>query len=227
MRKRIAAVLLTLCLLLPAALSARAGGNLVLTLSREEARVGDWVNVTLSIENNPGIISLQGKVVYDPEKLELVAVKDGGILGSEIRHQEALTSPYVLSWENYTAPENFTADGVVCTLTFRVLSGEPGESLPVTLDVGDYGVMNFDLQDLARKVEYGSVTVVEGKGFSLPLIDRIAPLLIKLGFIPLAAIPALSVCLAALLVALIAALPVVILVLTRRRKGARQKGGAS
>lgn len=159
--KKIAALLLALLLLLPLPCAVRAGGSLALVLSETEGRVGDTVKVTLSAKNNPGIVSLQVKVKYDEEKLELLSVKDGGLLGKEIRHQEARTSPYTLSWENYVATENFTENGVLCTLSFRILAGETGEKIPVTMEVGDYGVMNFDLQDLARTLEYGSVTVTE------------------------------------------------------------------
>ena len=157
--KKTIALLLALLLLLPLTLAVRAGGGIALSLSRAEGRVGDVAEVTLSAADNPGIISLQVKVKYDETKLELLSVKDGGILGKEIKHQKELTSPYVLSWENYVATENFTENGALCTLSFRILAGEEGEKIPVTMEVGDYGVMNFDLKDLPRTLEYGSVTV--------------------------------------------------------------------
>lgn len=157
--KRIGAILTALFLLLPLTLIARASGGIALVLSRTEGKVGETVELTLSAKNNPGIVSLQAKLKFDDTKLQLLSVKDGGILGEEIKHQKELTSPYTLSWENYVAKENFTEDGVLCTLTFRVLSGDLGEEIPVTIEVGDYGVMNYDLQDLARTLEYGAVTV--------------------------------------------------------------------
>ena len=159
--RRTAAFLLALFLLLPLTLASRAGGDLTLTLSKEQAAVGETVRVTFSIRNNPGIISVQAKLKFDESKLQLLSVEDGGILGEEINHQEKLTSPYTLSWENYVSEKAFTEDGVLCTLTFRVLSGEAGEEIPVTVTVDTYGVMDLDLRDLARKLESGSVTVIE------------------------------------------------------------------
>ena len=166
--KKIAALCLTLCLLLPLMLAARAGGGITLTLARVEGKVGDVVEIPLTASDNPGIVSLQVKIKFDEEKLQLISVKDGGILGKEIHHQEEKASPYVLSWENYVAKENFTENGVLCTLSFRVLSGEAGEELPVTMTVDDYGVMNFDLQDLPRSLNYGGVTVTESAAEAAP-----------------------------------------------------------
>ncbi len=157
--KRIASLLLALCLICPLALLARADGGVSLTLAFAEGRVGEEVEIPLTLADNPGIISLQAKVKYDEEKLELLSVKDGGILGKEIKHQPEKTSPYTLSWENYLSKENFTANGVLCTLVFRIQAGEAGEEIPVTLTVEDYGVMNTDLKDLPRRLTSGGVIV--------------------------------------------------------------------
>ena len=142
--KKTFSVLLVLCLLLALTVTARADGGIVLTLS---------------CASNPGIVGLQLTVTYDNSKLRLLSVTDGGILGDEIHHQEEKKSPYLLSWENYIAEENFKENGTLCTLTFRILSGETGEEIPVTLDAGEYGVMNYNLVDMARTLEDSAVTV--------------------------------------------------------------------
>ncbi|MBQ3866369.1 MAG: hypothetical protein II776_05655 [Clostridia bacterium] len=160
-----AAILLCFLLLAPAALGA---GSIDLALSDGEGRIGDTVDLALTAANNPGIISLQLTVKYDDTKLRLLSVTDGGILGREIHHQESMTSPYVLSWENYVAEENFTADGTLCTLRFQVIGGEAGEEIPVKLSAGEYGAMNFRLVDVGRTLTDGRVTVLEGKAAAVP-----------------------------------------------------------
>lgn len=156
--KKLAASLLALCLLF-SPLSVYADGGVTLTLASVEGRVGDTVEIPLTLADNPGIVSAQIKLKFDETQLQLLSVTDGGILGKEVRHQKTLTSPYVLSWENYVSKESFTENGVLCTLSFRVLSGEEGQTLPVTMTVEDYGVMDMDLRDLPRKLTNGGVTV--------------------------------------------------------------------
>ncbi|MBP5288855.1 MAG: hypothetical protein J6Z79_03170 [Clostridia bacterium] len=158
--------LLPALFLLLSPLSAYADSGVTLTLASVEGRVGDTVEIPLTLADNPGIVSAQIKLKFDETRLQLLSVKDGGILGREIKHQETLTSPYTLSWENYVAKENFTENGVLCTLSFRVLAGEPGQTVPVTMSVEDYGVMNLALQDLPRKLTDGGVTVIEGASAS-------------------------------------------------------------
>ena len=158
--------LLPALFLLLSPLSAYADSGVTLTLASVEGCVGDTVEIPLTLADNPGIVSAQIKLKFDETRLQLLSVKDGGILGREIKHQETLTSPYTLSWENYVAKENFTENGVLCTLSFRVLAGEPGQTVPVTMSVEDYGVMNLALQDLPRKLTDGGVTVIEGASAS-------------------------------------------------------------
>ncbi len=168
--KKIAATILTLCLLAAAALSVVAAGGITLSLSRGEGRVGETVDLVLTARDNPGIIGLQLKVKYDNEKLKLISVTDGGILGKEIHHQEKMESPYVLSWENYVSETNFAEDGTLCTLRFQILSGETGEEIPVILSADEFGVMNYKLSDLPRTLEDGAVTVTGEAAFPLPWV---------------------------------------------------------
>lgn len=170
MIKRVALLLTALALLFSLALPVHGEGGISLSLDRVEGKVGEEVSLTLTAQDNPGIVSIQLQLDYDETKLRLVSVSDGGILGDEIHHQENLVRPYTLSWENYTAEQNFTEDGVLCTLRFRIVDGEEGEEIPVTLSAGEYGVMNYNLADLPCTLTNGSVTVtgsVSG-GFWLP-----------------------------------------------------------
>lgn len=165
--KRIFSLAAALALVCSLSLAARANSDLTLALSRGEGRVGEEVSLTLDLQDNPGIVSVQVQVSYDTEKLRLISVTDGGILGDEIHHQESLVSPYTLSWENYTAKLNFVENGTLCTLTFRILDGAEGEEIPVVLYAGDYGVMNYNLADLPRTLVDGGVTVTGGSPLSL------------------------------------------------------------
>ena len=56
----------------------------------------------------------------DNTALKLTSVEDGEIWG-EAMHSDKRTSPCTLFWDNSTAEESITANGVIATLTFEVL----------------------------------------------------------------------------------------------------------
>jgi hypothetical protein len=80
MAKRICAALLLLALLLNqlVCISAVADGNTsastaAFVLSNTEAAPGDTVSISVTVRNNPGIISLRLKIYYDDSVMNLEA----------------------------------------------------------------------------------------------------------------------------------------------------------
>ena len=125
-------------------------------VSHETGEVGDVVNVTFSLENNPGIISLKLEVAYDDTKLEIVGVNDAGKLGPTLHLdlEELDLCPYKLSWFELFPPDDYTFNGVIATLEFKIL--DVVENSPITITPSSVRnkadvVVNFD-------VDNGSVT---------------------------------------------------------------------
>ena len=116
------------------------------------------VDVTISLENNPGIINLVCSVSYDSDALILTKVTDAGVLGNT-SHNPALKSPYKLYWNNGTATSDLTANGVVATLTFAV-SEEAQEGIyPITVSFNEDDALNYDLDSVFFETVNGSVTI--------------------------------------------------------------------
>ncbi|MBR5815893.1 MAG: hypothetical protein IKY38_00555, partial [Anaerotignum sp.] len=80
---------------------------------------GEEVKVTISMENNPGIITACMELAYDSDKLELLRVEDSGLLDDFIGSNRLDVNPYALRWENSMSTVNNTEEGVIATLTFR------------------------------------------------------------------------------------------------------------
>ncbi len=157
--KYVAVVLAVMLLvpMLPTVVGA-AGGSI--SLSTAGGSAGSTVTVTVDFANNPGMASAILQVVY-PSELTLVDVKDGGKLGAT-SHKNSLTNPYVLAWINDTATTNFTYNGTVATLSFKIPEGAAaGTQYPITLsyDYENYDIMNVNSEPVRFTLSGTFITV--------------------------------------------------------------------
>lgn len=98
-------------------------------------QVGEVFTMDVAVAENPGIISLRFKVVYDTGVLELQSVENKGILNGFTTPAPGITSPYTLRWADSLATADNTVQGVVVTLTFKALQVTP--STEVTIEHGE------------------------------------------------------------------------------------------
>ena len=139
--------------------------------SDETVAAGEVADVTISLLNNPGIVSMKLNVNFDSSAMKLVSVEDKGNLGATV-HSNQLINPYVLSWANDTASENLTFSGDIVTLQFEIAENvEDGTVLPIeiTYDLDNYDICNVDLEKVEFAIDNGSVTV--GKAEATPVAD--------------------------------------------------------
>lgn len=123
-----------------------------------EGLAGQTVEVTVSLENNPGIAFMRLKVNYDTEALTLIDVKDAGILGNAYHSADYTPYPYTLYWDNGTATENYTADGTAVTLTFRINKGTETGTYDVSVS---YNNDNDDIMDV--DFNHVKLATIDGK----------------------------------------------------------------
>ncbi len=106
--------------------------------------------VDVKVKNNPGIVAWHAWLSYDSSALELISTVGGDSFGTA--SFGPLTSPLSMLWVD-AIHSNVTADGVLCTLTFRVLKDMDG-AYDLTLSVSDWDdffnsdftTVYFDLQ---------------------------------------------------------------------------------
>jgi len=114
----------------------------IIVVSSADGSVGDVVGITLSLVNNPGIVSMLLDVYYDKEYLRLVDFVDAGVLGNANHykwHNFGLQypSPYKLMWNNGTKPDDFFVNGVIITLNFEIIKDVAATQVTVTYSSND------------------------------------------------------------------------------------------
>ncbi len=133
-----------------------------IVVSSGRAVLGNSINVTIALKNNPGIASAKLKIAYNSEIFTLTNVTDGGILGTSV-HKPQMASPYTLSWVNDTATVNFTANGTLATLTFAVDENAQTGNYPITVSYSydDYDIYNVDVEPIRFAVVNGNIEVTD------------------------------------------------------------------
>lgn len=151
--------------------SAQAAAPAI-TVSNETAAPGETVSVAISLENNPGIASAKLQVEFDTQILTLESVQDAGNLGTQV-HKPELVSPYILTWANDTVTENFTYNGTIVTLVFRVAENAPEGETPITVsyDYNNYDIIDWEMNKVAFSVVDGSVKVGEAAPTDIGLFE--------------------------------------------------------
>lgn len=122
---------------------------------------GGTVTVVLSLENNPGLVSLSLNLEYDDTLMKLVEVEDLELLSCAV-HAEEIKMPYQLNWVNDTLEENITASGELVKLTFEIAQTAPNGEIPLKIvcDSENGDVYNCGLDAVELTVEDIAVAVI-------------------------------------------------------------------
>ena len=157
----LAALFVTLAL--PAmALPAAASDSPTIIVSDSTGKAGDLIDVSISLANNPGIVTMRLNVGYDESVLRLVNTEDKGVLGEAVHYPGPdFRSPYILFWVNGTSRTNYTASGDIATLQFEILKDTVNSPVTVTYDPKRYDILNADDQTVAFIIKNGIVSTVK------------------------------------------------------------------
>ena len=125
----------------------------VLMVSSPEAMPGETVKVDVSLRDNPGILTTTLKLIYDDTELELLDVNCNNDLGITLSNKNTVV------WYSKNS-KNYSEDGVLFTLVFRVLdTAEAGRS-EITLSYEAGGIINQKEEDINFIVESGAVNII-------------------------------------------------------------------
>ena len=172
MIKKWLSVLLACCMLFTLAPSiVLADDAASLVVSSAQAKAGETVPVTVSLKNNPGVISLAFNVTFS-DKLELTAIPTVSekFPFTEGVDNSKLQSPYLLDLGDPNVTTNITDDGVVATFQFKVKDGTAPGDYEVSIDAASQDNYDDTLADSVNfEVVSGKVTVVtENPGEETP-----------------------------------------------------------
>ena len=122
-------------------------------------RAGETVDVTISLENNPGITALNLDISFG-EMLTLVDVEFNQEMGGQFQPPQTMKSPVTVAWFNGTS--DFTVQNIVfVTLKFKVSEdAKEGDIAEITLSYDPSNVFNIKEEDIPFAVINGSVTIL-------------------------------------------------------------------
>lgn len=156
--KKILTIFITLILCLFSVTTVTADGVFTARIETKEAKPGDTVELTVNLENNPGIVALLFAFNFDTTDLKLVNVVDGGLVQEPTFGDKYDRVPYKMFWTS-RSPVDFSDDGTLVTLTFEVLPTAKAGMSKVTLTYKQENVFNVDFDDVPLKIVDGGVDI--------------------------------------------------------------------
>lgn len=129
-----------------------------ISIDNVTAKSGETVQVSVKLQNNPGINGATIKVTFD-SNLVLKKVKNGEAL-KELNFTKPgeLSSPCSFLWDGMD--KNITEDGEMLFLTFKISDNvKSGEKLGVSISYTDGAIYDKDLQNVDFNVVGGAITI--------------------------------------------------------------------
>lgn len=128
-----------------------------------EAVVGEEFTVPVSLDNNPGIISMKLAVSYDAAVLELVSATVGDFGSAEgevpsLSFGPVENVPFTINWVDALGQNNKN-NGTVANLTFRVKDAAAAGTTTVSVDYDPDDVFDYDLENVEFTCTNGTVTI--------------------------------------------------------------------
>lgn len=123
---------------------------------------GDTVQVTVDLEQNPGLVGMLLSLNYDPAVLTLTNVQGAGMMtaGNFTPGNDLSARPYNILWDDGTVHANHTETGTILTLTFTVKDTAAAGSTAITLTYAADSTFNVDLQDVALHISDAALSIV-------------------------------------------------------------------
>ncbi len=161
---RLLAITLAVIIAVPSMLLtvvAEALNPMEISVATVEAIPGQTMDVTISLENNPGVAVIIMALSYDQTLLTLNSITYNTAMGGSGQNPGSYNSPVNLTWYN-TA--NYAGNGVFVTLNFTVSKeAEVGDVAVVALNSTAGDVSDVYETPVAYKLNNGAVSVVEPK----------------------------------------------------------------
>lgn len=151
--KRIVSILFLAVLLFSMmSLPSFAEGSGILSLSNGEGKPGDTVNIDVSLDSNPGFISLKFIIEWE-EGLELISVHDAEVIHGFTKPSPKVASPYTIRWADPFAENNNATTGKIATLTFKIKEDAELGAKPIRLNFSESWALGKNKVSFEEKAE--------------------------------------------------------------------------
>jgi len=140
--------------------AAASGTEVDLYVDTVTAMPENTVQVTVQLQNNPGLSSLKFDIAYD-SYLSLENVTFGQEFGAYVLAPTPYKNPQTIS---FISPlEEVNANGTFATLTFRVSANAPDNyAADITVECDEENVFSGDLSPVNVNVHNGCVNIIHG-----------------------------------------------------------------
>lgn len=134
----------------------------LITVEKCVGNIGDTVDVNILISRNIGIAGFTFNIAFDNTKLEIVSVEKSDLLKGTItttidEDNEASTLNNIKVV--YATPTDFTGNGALFTLKFKVKEDAEIGKTPIALTYRENDVVNKNLEEVGLHVENGEIDI--------------------------------------------------------------------
>ena len=112
-------------------------------LAAPDGTIGEEIEISLNIQNNPGITAFSLSIHYPAEQLQLLSASGSGSFAGGFSTGQIGTNPFKISWYNRSSLDVYD-NGTAAILRFRVLELE---TAIVTLTYDEDDVFNADFDN--------------------------------------------------------------------------------
>ncbi len=126
-------------------------------VSNSTVNAGDSVEITVSLENNPGIASIVLSVAFDSDALTLTEVIYNDSIGGQTVQPQNMKNPVKLYWINGFADAE--GDFVLATLRFTVNTNATAGDYNIALSYNADDVYDISETNLPFEIVNGKITV--------------------------------------------------------------------
>ena len=130
-----------------------------LIINDQVGKVGETLNIPISIQNNPGIISLVAEISYDNTALKLLGANKNADFWNDVNMTpggDLTAQPYRIIWYDGLAKSDFTENGILAELSFEVLKEGSHE---VKITISDSDTFNTEFASVPFETSAGIVEV--------------------------------------------------------------------
>ena len=126
-----------------------------IVLGSQTVAFGSTFDVSVRMENNPGIVSFDLQIDYDADKLELVHSSEGDFANVAFG-TDVSVRPYPMAWTGGTSANNGTTAGI---LTFKVKDGVSNGSTLITVSYGAEPPCDISDHEVDFRLTNGTINI--------------------------------------------------------------------
>lgn len=133
----------------------------VISVESVSAKVGEEIQVAVTISNNPGICAAVIAISYG-DGLQLISVENTDLLSNPVHGGDLNANPYLLSWDDSLAEADTMENGTLVFLHFIVKDEAESESCNIAVSYETENIFNTALENVYFETINGQVEVSDG-----------------------------------------------------------------